>query len=679
MKKCLTVVLFLAAMLTGCKNTDLWDEVDALKVRITALEGEVKDLNGNLEAIRLLAQKGMTITSAESANGIWTVTLSDGKVLKLVEKSETSALLPLISMDASGFWTVSYDNGKTYNRILDATQTPVTAKGENGVTPKFRVSATGFWEVSYDGGTTYEAVKDVDGQPVKAIGTDGTNGTDGADGAASGDKFFKEVSVQNGALRIVLLDETVLNVPVVSNFYCRFSSELSGVQTFNAAETKQFQLDIKGADNVLITAPAGWKAVLAEADATNVAVLTVTAPEAATRATADTSKDLAILATSGAYACIAKIQVEVGTVTPEPTRTDYYELYQKGGDLTIGGVTINKANTNDYVVETLATVNGSLDITDKVHNLTTPTLLFLEDNATYTITGGVKAITQPVIIIGRYADVMPTLRNEFCTKLMAGKLILKNVCVDMTDIDGSTNKGYLLNNANATAAFDELIIEDCVIKNVIKPIYNAAKYDSGIHLISIKNTKIACRVAAESTTNVALINLYNTTTLDAYPSFVFQNNVVYNPTAMKGQLFVWADGNQPTPANDTKVSATISNNTLVNFVGANILCKFYQNAALTMKNNLFYADATGGSLTSASLYTFTGTTPTATVDVANNVVYDLKETRKWVTYHSKSSVTVADGTNQLTNYEKEPFAVFNLDKGLFTPITDLSGCGAAIQ
>ncbi|NCC09376.1 MAG: hypothetical protein EOM31_02540 [Bacteroidia bacterium] len=677
MKNFLVVMVVMALILTGCTKDNWQEEVDALKGRVTALEGEVKNLNGNIEAIRLLAQKGMTVTSAQVSEGIWTVTLSDGKVLKLVEKSEKPTLLPLIGIDANGNWTVSYDNGQTYQVVLNASQVPVKAKGENGVTPQFRVSAAGYWEVSYNGGTSFEAVKDVDGQPVKAVGTDGTNGTDGA---ASGDKFFKEVAVQNGNLHLVLLDGTTLTVPVVSNFYCRFGNEVSGVQNFNPAETKQFNLEIKGADQVLITAPNGWKAVLAEADANQIAVLTVTAPKADTRATADNSKDLAILATSGSYACIAKIQVEVGSVTPQPTRTDYYESYEKGDNLVVGGVTINKAMMADYTVETLTAENGTLDITDKIHNLSTPTLLFLEgDQALYTISGGVKAITQPVIIIGRYADEKPTLQSEFCMKLVAGKLILKNISVDMTKIDGGSNKGYLFNNANATANFENLVFEDCLFTHVIKPIYNAAKYDSGITSISIKNTQIGCQLAAESTVNIALINLYNTTTLDAYPEVVFQNNVVYNKTAMKGQLFVWADANSPTPANEKEVGVTISNNTFVNFVGANIFCKFYQKAAVTLKNNLFYADATGATLNSSALYAFLGTTPAATVDVANNVVYDLKEARKWSTYHSKSSVTVADGENLISNYAQSPFAKFDLGTGVFTPIAELAGCGARID
>ena len=50
-----------------------------------------------------------------------------------------------------------------------------------------------------------------------------------------------------------------------------------------------------------------------------------------TRATADNSTDIAILATSGKYAMIAKIQVSI------KNRTDYKADFDHGKDITIGG------------------------------------------------------------------------------------------------------------------------------------------------------------------------------------------------------------------------------------------------------------------------------------------------------------------------------------------------------
>ena len=72
-------------------------------------------------------------------------------------------------------------------------------------------------------------------------------------------------------------------------------------------------------ENVLISAPTGWSAQLTDM-VSDKATLIVTAPET-TRALADNSKDVAILATAGYYACIAKIQVETegGVVTVPPT------------------------------------------------------------------------------------------------------------------------------------------------------------------------------------------------------------------------------------------------------------------------------------------------------------------------------------------------------------------------
>lgn len=70
----------------------------------------------------------------------------------------------------------------------------------------------------------------------------------------------------------------------------------------------------------MITAPEGWSAKFSkEAGKENVLIVTAPASSAKmmTRATADNSTDIAILATSGKYAMIAKIQVSI------KNRTDY--------------------------------------------------------------------------------------------------------------------------------------------------------------------------------------------------------------------------------------------------------------------------------------------------------------------------------------------------------------------
>ena len=84
MKKLWYVCMLLTVCLVGCNKTDdLWDDVNDLKTRVTALEKTVQDLNWNIEAVRELCKEGATITDIELKDGIYTITLSNGKTNSL--------------------------------------------------------------------------------------------------------------------------------------------------------------------------------------------------------------------------------------------------------------------------------------------------------------------------------------------------------------------------------------------------------------------------------------------------------------------------------------------------------------------------------------------------------------------------------------------------------------------
>ena len=75
MKKLWYVCMLLTVCLVGCNKTDdLWDDVNDLKTRVTALEKTVQDLNWNIEAVRELCKEGATITDIELKDGIYTST-----------------------------------------------------------------------------------------------------------------------------------------------------------------------------------------------------------------------------------------------------------------------------------------------------------------------------------------------------------------------------------------------------------------------------------------------------------------------------------------------------------------------------------------------------------------------------------------------------------------------------
>lgn len=298
-----------AAAFQSCNNNDdLWDAIDDLKGRVQALETQVDALNKNVEAMKTLYNEGATISEVSETDGTYTLTLTNGKKLTLTQGSEAEAVIPVVSIDAQGNWQYSVNGGKDFIPLN------VNAVAEDGVTPEFRVDeATGVWQINTTGEESgWTNVKNTAGEDVSAIGGTVT------------DKFFDEVRAEEGYLYVKLLGGEELQIPIVEDFFCRIVTTTEGVQTFGAGETKRYVVEIRGVETTMVTYPEGWTARLTE-PANEQAELVVTAPGTGastlgTRATANSSQDVAILATTGKYSCISKIQVEsTGQEVEAPT------------------------------------------------------------------------------------------------------------------------------------------------------------------------------------------------------------------------------------------------------------------------------------------------------------------------------------------------------------------------
>lgn len=308
MKKYRTLLCLIAALtLTACNDTDdLRKAIDDLTGRVEALESQVDALNHHTQALQAL-YSGSTISEVKETDASYIILLTNGETLTLSKNSSSSALIPIVTIDGNGYWQVSYDQGQTFTSL------GVKAVAEDGLTPVFRVDKqSGHWQISYDGGLTFEEVRDTNDQPVSAISSE-----------TIASQFFQNVRVEEDNLYLQLLNGTELNIPILSDFLCRITTPNPGTQLFEPGQTQQFAVQLRGVESTVIIAPEGWSAHLT-APVNEQAELVVTAPSgtAPTRATADTRQDVSIIATSGPYACIAKIQVEsTAAVTNQPTIT----------------------------------------------------------------------------------------------------------------------------------------------------------------------------------------------------------------------------------------------------------------------------------------------------------------------------------------------------------------------
>lgn len=300
------------AAILACNNLDeIEQRLDSLESRIQALETQIPALNENVAAISALVGDGVVINSITQTENGYTITTSDGRTFNITNGAVGNT--PLLRINDEGNWEVSYDGGETYEEIMVG-GAPASA---SGTAPQFQVSADGYWQVSYDGGKTW--------QDVYYAGT-----TDKVPAVGEGSDFFYDITYDEaaGTLSITLKegdDPIVINV--VSGFECIIEGvDYASAVMFEYGQTRNFNVSIRGVAEAIVSAPAGWSAVLEGNEPT--AVLTVIAPQSATgtslmtKISADTRSDISILAVSTkGLSAITKMKVELSAepVPANPT------------------------------------------------------------------------------------------------------------------------------------------------------------------------------------------------------------------------------------------------------------------------------------------------------------------------------------------------------------------------
>lgn len=194
----------------SCKYDDgeIWDKVNSLDDRLTAIEGQLNQLNSDIESVSTIAnavQNNVFVSKVEETTEGYRISFTDGKSIIVGKGGSADASTPIIGVDEENgvyYWTQTV-NGNT-SWLTDATGNKIPVSGAQAVTPRLKVSADGFWMVSYDNGVNFEQMLDENGNPVKAVGEDGEDGADGASGG-SGESWFDNVYYDeaNGTLVLV--------------------------------------------------------------------------------------------------------------------------------------------------------------------------------------------------------------------------------------------------------------------------------------------------------------------------------------------------------------------------------------------------------------------------------------------------------------------------------------------
>ena len=200
MKKVLLLLLPLALALAGCKydDTEVWEEINSQKAKLTALEGTVSSMNSNIGSLQSLinaVQSKVTINAVTKTESGYLIAFSDGNTARINNgvdgkdgKNGQDGTTPVIGAkadsDGNFYWTV---NGAW---LLDAEGNKVSTSN----TPQVKIEDDQ-WMVSYDNGASWTKVE---GQ-----------------GASATCVFEKVTTDPNNAI-FTLGDGTVITVPLTN-------------------------------------------------------------------------------------------------------------------------------------------------------------------------------------------------------------------------------------------------------------------------------------------------------------------------------------------------------------------------------------------------------------------------------------------------------------------------------
>lgn len=210
--KIFLLVALIVISVSACKNDD--DKVKSPGEPLTSLEGKLNQMNADINAISVIVnalQNNVYISSVDQTENGYRITFADEKEITIKEgKSDKDN--PAISINESeGFyyWVQIIDNVKSW--LTDKTGNKIPATGTEAVIPILKVNTERYWTISYDKGITDEFILDENNNQVKAVSKNDADNEIKTDEGS----FFKSIKVEDDVLVLVLVDDTVLKIPMM--------------------------------------------------------------------------------------------------------------------------------------------------------------------------------------------------------------------------------------------------------------------------------------------------------------------------------------------------------------------------------------------------------------------------------------------------------------------------------
>ncbi len=224
-------------------DTKIWDAIEQLKNRVTALETAVAE---NVSAIQSMVSLG-SISSWEfdAETGKAVITLLDGKKITISQNMKGYSLISVLKDDDGVYYWAICKDGVSEPLLIDGKKVPVT------VTPALKISEDKMWMISVDGGKTWVNTgieyQDTVAGPQPPVEDE------------TGLVFFQDVKQEDGYLILTLADGTAVKVAIVGE--ASFTASSDTLWFSRAGMEKSVAVEMVNVKAYTITEkPEGWKA-----------------------------------------------------------------------------------------------------------------------------------------------------------------------------------------------------------------------------------------------------------------------------------------------------------------------------------------------------------------------------------------------------------------------------------
>ena len=641
-------------------------------------------------------------------DGYWMVDYGNGAeyVLMNGEKVKavgTDGITPQFGVDKDGYWTVSYDGGKTFTQVKGADGNPVSAL------PSGEVQDPYFADVKLENGVFTVTLRtgEVLTVPVVVDFLCAIEST-GILTYNYGETKPYNVTMKGVASTMVTaphgwkaaLNENVLTVTAPAaptkatladsgSDVCILAFSASGYATIAKVQVKLSDSPVAVVNPIAsVTAGEATETTLAY----NVALVDATSYKYIHQKESETAPDAAKIAADGVESTETALtfsELESATayvlyVLPingekqgavangknttlqavAPVITDLYQAYMDGLEIEIAGMKYSRAVNGEPV---LKTAESKADATFKnTFHQKESAVVFLEAEGENTFAlSSVAEIKGNIALVSRYTDKPVTVEWTSNIKLMNGSFTVDNMVLDGNGI----TVGYFMNNANATADFGGVYMNNVTVKNIVKPVLYANVATFGFNQFVVTNSTF--HVAAGAQAKFQLFNFYKSSVLHTYKKITFENNIVYcDDLAHQVQLFNY-DQNVAQAGSPWEVEVSICNNTIYNAPSGNGYFKFFQVKSLKMNKNIFWADPSI-DLTSYCMIIYSEAQDKNVFDTTDNIAYGNAGT--WTIAHSNSKFIPE--VNKIDKLEASPLATADVATGTFTATADYASYGA---